>query len=205
MSGRTCTVDGCDNTVIHAREMCHKHYTQLRRGSELPPLDPARHVRSFGSFEKAFWSNVAIGDPGECWLWTAGTGARGYGCAHVPGEPQQGAHRVALRLVGRPVPKGLVADHICRNKRCVNPSHLRFATARQNAYNIGPQPGGSQFKGVSWHKGAGKWQASIRYLGKSRGLGVFTDEVEAAKAYDVAAREAFGEFAYLNFAEVISQ
>jgi hypothetical protein len=57
----------------------------------------------------------------------------------------------------------------------------------------------SKYRGVSWHKGGNKWQASIRYDGKQHPLGYFEDEEESARAYDKAARAHHGEKAQLNF------
>lgn len=88
--------------------------------------------------------------------------------------------------------------------------NLRLATNEQNNFNVvrskNRKRGG--FKGVSWNPTAGKWQASIcagevKPNGKRRQLylGVFTEPSDAARAYDAAAREHFGEFASLNFPE----
>lgn len=77
--------------------------------------------------------------------------------------------------------------------------NLRIATVSQNGANSGPRGGTSPFKGVLWHKNAEKWQAYIQVNYLRRHLGYFDDEMEAAQAYDAAAREAWGEFAYLNF------
>jgi hypothetical protein len=60
-----------------------------------------------------------------------------------------------------------------------------------------PRGGISRYKGVSRNRE--KWQARIKVDGKQSHLGIFTDEEDAARAYDAAARELFGEFAYLNF------
>jgi len=81
------------------------------------------------------------------------------------------------------------------NRRC----NLRPCISSQNHQNQKPIRGGtSKYKGVSWHKNAGKWQAHIKYYGKSKNLGYFSSEIEAAKAYNRAAKELFGEFAWLN-------
>lgn len=58
----------------------------------------------------------------------------------------------------------------------------------------------SGFKGVSWHKAKGKWYARIMVGEKSLSLGYFTDPMEAACAYDMAAVKYFDKFADCNFA-----
>ena len=90
------------------------------------------------------------------------------------------------------------------NNRRVN---LRASTTRNNHRNMRVQSGrSSQFKGVTWFKRDSKWRAQISAgpileNGKSKNLhlGYFADEADAARAYDAAARRAFGEFAALNF------
>ena len=78
-------------------------------------------------------------------------------------------------------------------------SNLRLCTRAQNQANKLKKPGcSSTFKGVSWNKAAKKWQASIRVSQKLIALGLFNDEVLAARSYNVAAVEHFGEFALLN-------
>lgn len=93
-------------------------------------------------------------------------------------------------------------DHKNRNGLDNQRHNLRPATPSQNtANNPGKQGRRSRFKGVSWQasrQSPRKWRAQIK-AGKFRHLGYFTDEAEAARAYDAAAREAFGEYAYLNF------
>jgi hypothetical protein len=78
--------------------------------------------------------------------------------------------------------------------------NLRPSAQTQNMGNRRKSKGkSSQYKGVSWNKAHGKWQAHIMRNNKSFNLGEFTDEREAAKSYDRAAREYFGEFARPNF------
>lgn len=57
----------------------------------------------------------------------------------------------------------------------------------------------SEYKGVSWVEERGKWTAHIHKGGKAYYLGLFEDEVEAARVYDNTARLVFGEHARLNF------
>jgi hypothetical protein len=58
----------------------------------------------------------------------------------------------------------------------------------------------SRFHGVDYNKKARKWRARIKVFGepKSRHLGEFNDELEAAEAYNIAALEAYGEHAHVN-------
>ena len=77
--------------------------------------------------------------------------------------------------------------------------NLRCCTRSENMQNMKPMGGSSQFKGVSWHRQHAKWQATIKHAGHRQHLGHFTDEQEAARTYDTAARKLFGEFALINF------
>ena len=60
-------------------------------------------------------------------------------------------------------------------------------------------PTSSPYKGVSWFAARSVWQAHIQVRRRRRWLGYFTSDVDAARAYDAAARQAFGEFARTNF------
>lgn len=90
-----------------------------------------------------------------------------------------------------------LAERVIDNRR----ANLRECTRAQNAMNMEPRAGGSsRYKGVGrWSHDKRKWVARIRADGKARHLGIFTDEVAAARAYDAAALQCFGVFAVLNF------
>jgi hypothetical protein len=64
--------------------------------------------------------------------------------------------------------------------------------------NRKPQEGTSLYKGVSYHKKGGKWAARIKTKGKIYNLGHYKNEINAAIAYNDAAKSMFGEYAKLN-------
>lgn len=71
-----------------------------------------------------------------CWVWTGKINRRGYGYA---GPNNRAAHRILYELHVGPIPDGLVIDHLCRNKLCVNPAHLEPVTPKENTLRgIGP-------------------------------------------------------------------
>ena len=91
-------------------------------------------------------------------------------------------------------------DHKDGNGLNNRKSNLRESTRHQNGRNTrkAKHRGRSRYKGVALVK-SGKWLSQIRDGGKNRRIGLFVDEVDAAMAYDDAAREVFGEYARLNF------
>lgn len=108
------------------------------------------------------------------------------------------AHRIIHFIHHGELPDCL--DHIDGDRLNNRIENLRAATSQQNQRNIRSQKNSSsKFLGVNWQKTAKKWRARIKFNGKQKSLGLFTDEIEAAKAYDAAAREHHGEFANPNF------
>ncbi len=100
-------------------------------------------------------------------------------------------------------PAGLLVDHKNLNTLDNTRTNLRLATRSQNQYNRKKikSKTSSRFVGVCFHKKHKKWYAFIRYESKLLWLGAFDNEIDAAKAYDAAAKKYHGEFARLNFPE----
>lgn len=109
--------------------------------------------------------------------------------------------RIIMHRVIMGAPKGMEVDHIDGNGLNNQCHNLRLATHSQNLQNRrASRSGVSPYRGVSWHNQAHKWQVHIKPpAGKNKNLGYFASEIDAAKAYDKAANEYFGEFARLNF------
>ena len=76
-----------------------------------------------------FWRMVD--KSGDCWLWRGHRSKKGYGTTTYQGIGMN-AHRVAWLRSGRFVADGLTLDHLCRNRKCINPEHLEPVPQREN-------------------------------------------------------------------------
>lgn len=96
-----------------------------------------------------------------------------------------------------------VVDHINGNTLDNRKCNLRVCSAKDNSRNQTKlsKNNTSGYKGVSWDKNANKWIARIKVDKKLIHLGYFVDLIKATKAYDVAAKKHFKDFAFQNFKE----
>jgi HNH endonuclease len=80
-----------------------------------------------------FWPFVEAeeGATDPCWLWTGRFTSKGYAAVRLFGGSVLG-HVVGYEVANGPVPEGLVLDHLCRVRHCVNPHHLEAVTAEEN-------------------------------------------------------------------------
>lgn len=98
-------------------------------------------------------------------------------------------------------PSNMRVDHINHDTLNNQMSNLRLATIAQNSYNSKPQKrNATGYKGVKVH-GRG-YMARIRFNDREIYLGTWDTPEQAARVYDNAAKEYFGEYSYLNFPEV---
>lgn len=75
-----------------------------------------------------FFARVQV-QPNGCWLWTGAINGKGYGA-----YKGTSAHRFTYAWFVEPIAAGLEVDHLCRERRCVNPAHGDAVTGRENRW-----------------------------------------------------------------------
>lgn len=83
-----------------------------------------------GRLAARFWKGASVNDATGCWEWNALCNSDGYGKYYL--GRYRGAHRVSFESLVGLIPDGLQLDHLCRVRRCVNPTHLEPVTSREN-------------------------------------------------------------------------
>jgi hypothetical protein len=134
--------------------------------------------------------------------WTSdGAGECVYAIRHI--ITAKGSRIVRMHRGIMNAPAGLLVDHRNNNTLDNRRANLRLANQSQNMQNRRKRRSNvtSKFRGVFFDKHCCKWRAKIGYQGKYIYLGMYDNEIAAAKAYDAAARRYYGEFARLNFPE----
>ena len=134
------------------------------------------------------------------WFAVNGHGGRWYAGRNVP-DANGGQRRIHMhRLLLGDECEGKDVDHINSNTLDNCRENLRACTRAENMHNMRARSRGrSRYKGVAWEERSKRWRAMIRITGHRRHLGYFVCAIDAARAYDDAARGQFGEYARLNF------
>ncbi len=112
--------------------------------------------------------------------------------------PRNGRRQLHQRMHHLILGKSLI-DHINGNGLDNRRENLRIASNRENCFNQRKRAGSSTYKGVCFDIESDKWLVQIQVNGKRKKIGRFKNEVEAALAWDEAARLYYKEFAALNF------
>ena len=128
-----CRIEDCGKKIFSkGNQMCGMHYYRLlRNGSPYTEDQPRRKAAL--NWQERFWKLVHKTD--SCWEWTSAIDNYGYGIIQLskPVRINKKAHRVSYELSVGPIPDDMTIDHLCRNKKCVNPSHLEVVTASENS------------------------------------------------------------------------
>lgn len=176
---RICTVVGCGK-VVNGRGLCPRHYYLMKTYG-------STEERPRRTLEDCFWPRVRM--TSECWHWTGTLDREGYGRLGKRAK----AHRFAYENVNGPIPPGLVIDHICHNRSCVRPEHLRAVTTKQNAENLRGAKSGTRsgVRGVSWNERRQCWQACVCHHQKKIHVGWFKELADAEDAVIQKRNEVF--------------
>lgn len=114
-----CKIEKCSKPH-DARGYCNTHYAYMLRNNKLPPKI---------SLEEKFWERVV--KTNTCWNWIGYITSTGYGLIKYEKNTIH-AHRLSLSIHNIELKKDLVIDHLCRNRKCVNPNHLEQVSLREN-------------------------------------------------------------------------
>jgi hypothetical protein len=66
-----------------------------------------------------------------CWIWIGAINNYGYGMVQINGS-KHSAHRISYEIAKGAIADNLQIDHLCRNRRCINPEHLEAITQKEN-------------------------------------------------------------------------
>lgn|SRR5512139_3387059 len=142
------------------------------------------------SVHERFLDKVTLTD--TCWNWTASVEGKGYGQFRLNGRMIK-AHRYMYEFAIGPIPEGLQIDHVCSNRRCVRPDHLRLVTPKQNnEHRHGANKNSrSGIRGVVWVEKHKKWRAVIKHNRRLYHLGHYATPEEAEAVVVAKRRELF--------------
>jgi len=129
---------------------------------------------------------------GDCWQWTAKKTQNGYGQFWLEGGHQV-AHRVSFGWSVGAVPPGMQLDHVCHDRSCVRPSHLRVVNHKQNQENQSGAYKNSRtgLRGVRRGRRGKGWRAEVTHHGTVHNWGPFATPEEAAEAARLKRLELF--------------
>lgn len=147
-AGKICSVTSCDRAA-HCKGMCKLHYLRLYKTGSLDAKTPTDRLRS------KYLADESTG----CWNWLAYVNPDGYGMFKHKGMMTL-AHKASYELLVKSVPDGFELDHVCHNRKCVNPDHLRVVTHTENVWNRIKPVSSTGVVGVSIRE-SGKYRARL--------------------------------------------
>lgn len=186
-----CAVDDCPSRVglTGVRSMCPAHYARWKRYGD-PTFSPGPSGVPRRPLAERFWPKVDQRGPDECWPWTGHVKRNGYGAITLGGKSGkiEMAHRAAWIVAFGEIPDGMVVDHKCRVRHCVNVRHLQVVTQAENQQNRGAQFGSlSGVRNVGWNEARQAWEVRV-VVGGEQTRGGFHESLVEAEAAAVALR-----------------
>jgi hypothetical protein len=100
------------------------HTTPMHYGSRVTARNDATR------FDR--WAAKVSATPGGCWLWLGQHTSAGYGVFMWSSGRRTTAHRASYRLLVGDIGDHEEADHLCRNRGCVNPTHIEAVSVGEN-------------------------------------------------------------------------
>ena len=170
-----CSMEGCAKQRS-ARGWCRMHYTRFIRHG-----DPNAILEIRGNDNERFWSKVEKTE--TCWKWTGAPTSEGYGTMWIAGKFLF-AHRLSYEKSYGPIAEGMHIDHICHNRTCVNPDHLRAVSQKQNMENHQGATVRSSTgrRGVYWLPNISRYRAVVQHNKRTVHVGYFSTAEDAEAA-----------------------
>ena len=171
-----CSVEGCGRAVyVASRGLCSRHYARQRTTGTTDSGPRAKRP-----FEERLWAQIEKRGTDECWPWIAKSKTAGYGYIGLGGrkDGKMLAHRAVWEQTYGAIPvggghHGTVVMHVCDNRLCCNPSHLRLGTQSENVRDMDAK-GRRRTVALSGeaHHNARFSTADVEYIRSSRKRGV---------------------------------
>lgn len=160
-------------------------------------MPPSKQIPLSGKRGQGFFATVAAEDYETLVRYKWHLSKWGYAATSIGGRKNR--RTIFMHQMIMEPPPDLEVDHKDGHKLNNCRDNLRFATHTQNAQNTKVrQEKSSRFKGVAWDKARELWETKLQANGETIFIGRFTSELQAARAYNEAAQQHFGEYARLN-------
>lgn len=126
-----CDVPDCGRAHV-AGGFCGAHYQRVVKYGDPQADKPlVRRPTESSPAGLELFRSLYVEDDQGCWNWIGPLVPAGYGRFNYLGQAHL-AHRWAYEMLIRPIPEGLVVDHLCRNRQCCRPAHLDIVDTRTN-------------------------------------------------------------------------